>query len=100
VEESHRIVVSQVDGPVLSSLLSVPGVRSLRVTPLDKITYQLDVAVERESPAVPMIIRNIVEEGGQIWSSTRRKLSLEEIFTYAVNGKEGIERITQGLSWE
>lgn len=84
-EDVHRIVVSRVNGSVLDQVKYVPGVLSVRAEPLEDATQVLELDVERDSSALPQVIRMLVDGGGDIWSSTRRELTLEEIFNMALS---------------
>lgn len=87
-EDVHRVVVSGLNGGMLDRVKQVAGVVSVRAEHLENSTQLLELGVETDSPAVPEVIRALVEGGGQVWSSTRRELSLEEIFKLAL-GEDG-----------
>jgi ABC-type multidrug transport system ATPase subunit len=85
VEDVHVLAVTAVDELALASLSGVPGLHSLKVTPAEGLSaYRLEAAVQRGSAAVPTIIRRIVQEGGDVWSSTPQELSLEGMFAIAM----------------
>ncbi|MGH7861712.1 MAG: hypothetical protein ACREOS_05665, partial [Candidatus Dormibacteraceae bacterium] len=84
-EDVHRLRVSQVERAALAALSVVTGVRSLAVTAGDApSTHDLELVVERGSAAVPTVIRAIVQQGGLVWSSIPQELSLEHMFTLAM----------------
>jgi ABC-2 type transport system ATP-binding protein len=84
-DESHLIVVSHIERCRLERLRLVPGVESLDVTGAEDGTLRVEVAVARSTPTLPLLIRRIAEEGGEIWSSTPRALSLDEMFRIAIH---------------
>jgi ABC-2 type transport system ATP-binding protein len=85
-EEAHELVVDGVGWHVLDCLRDVPGVRSVRLERLVSGRVFADLRAQRGSRAVPDAIRAIVDAGGDVWSSTPRELSLEEMFAIAVRG--------------
>jgi ABC-2 type transport system ATP-binding protein len=92
-EDVHRIVVAGLNGNILEQVKQVAGVLSVRTEHLEDSTQVLELSVEPDSAALPHVIRALVESGGDIWSSTRRELSLEEIFHMAL--KADVEGVAQ-----
>ncbi len=93
--EVYQITVGGLTYAWLEALRSVAGVDSLKVIPLGGDQYRLEVGIRRDAPAIPAVIRRIVEEGGDVWSCGRRELSLEEMFEIVVEksrnrGAEGV----------
>jgi ABC-2 type transport system ATP-binding protein len=84
-EEAHELVVSDIDASTLRVLGSLPGVHSLHIEQLGGRGHRLDIKAQRGSHAVPMLVRQVVLEGGSVWSSTPREISLEEMFALALN---------------
>jgi len=82
--ELHQIVVGGLTYAAIEGLRMVSGVDSLKAIPLDGDRYRLELATERDAPAVPTIVRKIVESGGDVWSCGKRELTLEEMFTTIV----------------
>jgi ABC-2 type transport system ATP-binding protein len=86
VEQVHKISVSGIAPERLQHLATFPGVLSFNVTPASRGRYEIDLGASRESLVVPQAIRRIVDEGGHVWSSTPRELSLEELFHVVIGG--------------
>lgn len=93
-EDIHQVVVSGLNGGVLERVQRVPGVRSVKTEHKENSRQHLEIGIEQDSPALPQVIRTLVEGGGDIWSSTQRELSLEEIFNIALSadGRESTQR--------
>ena len=88
LDEVPHIVVSGMRWSNFDFLRDV--VQSVDVLPLETGEQQLELRTTPGSAAVPVIVRRIVEEGGDVWSCTRKQLSMEEIFAMAVErGKDG-----------
>ncbi len=94
-DEAYQIVVGGLTYASIEALRTVPGVDSLKVIPAEGGRYRLEVNVRSGVSAVPVIIRRIVEDGGDVWSCSRRKLTLEEMFAIVVkNSRRDSERET------
>lgn len=88
-EDIYVLTVSRVDAMTLQALRGVPGVRSLQITDDNEGRYRLELGVERDSAAVPLVIRHVVEIGGYVWSSIYQELSLEQMFSMTMSsGKQ------------
>jgi ABC-2 type transport system ATP-binding protein len=86
-DERHVLKVSHVDYHRLRTLHSIPGVISVEpMAPCDAAIIEVSVVVERQSAAIPAVIRQLVDWGGDVWSISAQELSLEEMFAIAVNG--------------
>ncbi|MBI5284214.1 MAG: hypothetical protein HY874_03885, partial [Chloroflexi bacterium] len=83
-DEAHQIVAGGLTYAAIEALRAVPAVDSLKAIPLEGDRYQLEVRTQRDAAAVPAIVRQIVEKGGDVWSCGRRELTLEEMFTIIV----------------
>jgi ABC-2 type transport system ATP-binding protein len=81
-DEVHQVIVSGLTCPDYDFLRDV--VDSLEVVPLESGQQQLELRTAPGGPAVPVVVRRIVEAGGDIWSCSRKQLSMEEIFAMAV----------------
>lgn len=95
-DEAHQLVVGQLTYAAIAELQHVPGVDSLKVSPMDGDRYKVDVCVQRQSATVPAIVRRIVDQGGEVWACGRRELSLEEMFTMVIeksNSDDGRKRV-------
>ncbi len=86
VEEMHVIAVSGIEREKLLALSAIPAIRSLTVSASEDETYKVCLGTARGSSAVPQAIRHIVADGGYVWSSKPRELSLEEVFHLAIRG--------------
>ena len=51
----------------------------------------LSLTVQRDLPVIPAIVRAIVGDGGDVWSSTPIELTLDEMFSIVVE-KSRVER--------
>jgi ABC-2 type transport system ATP-binding protein len=80
-DERHQITVGGLTYAALESLRTVPGVDALKLSPADGDRYRIEITVQRDVPAVPGVVRRIVEQGGEVWSCGQRELTLEEMFT-------------------
>ncbi len=86
VEEMHVIAVSGIEKDNLLALSAIPSIQSLTVSASDDETYKVCLGTARGSSAVPQAIQHIVADGGYVWSSKPRELSLEEVFHLAIRG--------------
>ncbi len=84
IDEVHQIVAGNLTYAAIESLRAVPDIDSLKAIPLDGDRYRLEVATQRDATAVPTIVRQIVENGGDVWSCGKRELTLDEMFTIIV----------------
>ena len=84
VEQMHSMSVSGIDPERLRRAATLPEVISLDLRPAPDGRYEIDLGVSRESTVVPEVIARIVGEGGRIWFSRPRDLSLEELFHTAI----------------
>ncbi len=87
-EDAHVLVVSQIDRLTLETLSHLNGVHSVSITPLQPATYRLEVTSERGAAAIPSIIREVVRQGGNVWSSVPQELTLEEMFAIAARERD------------
>jgi len=86
VEELHNISVSGIDREKLQRLATLPAVLSISVRSGPRERYEVSLGATRDSSVVPQVISRLVAEGGHIWSSSPRELSLEELFHLAIDG--------------
>jgi len=97
VEQVHSISVSGIEPEKLQRLAALPAVLSLSVRPAARERYEVSLGATRDSSVVPQVISRLVAEGGHVWSSKPRELSLEELFHLTIdsnvderaNGSEG-----------
>lgn len=82
LDEIHHVVVSGLQRSSFGFLRDL--VSSIEVVALDSGQHQLELRTAPGGPAVPVVVRRIVEEGGDIWSCSRKQLSMDEIFAMAV----------------
>ncbi len=87
-EEVHELTVSGLSPHALAGLGRTCGVRSIEVAPGPEGRYMARLSVEHGSEAVPLMVRRVVECGGNVWSCTRRELSLDEMFTLMARAVE------------
>ena len=86
VEQVHNISVSGIEPEKLQRLATLPAVLSLSVRPAAGERYEVSLGATRDSSVVPQIISRLVAEGGHVWSSKPRELSLEELFHLTIDG--------------
>ncbi len=90
-DELYQIVIGGLTYAAIESLRAVPGVDSLKAVLISGDQYRLELALKRDTAAVPAIVRSIVESGGDVWSCGKRELTLEEMFTMIVARSRGVE---------
>jgi ABC-2 type transport system ATP-binding protein len=83
-EEKHQIVVGRICDSSIGALRQMPGVDALNVIPLENEQFRLDLTVQRDVPAIPNLVRRVVEMGGEVWSSEPQELTLDEMFAIVV----------------
>ena len=82
VDEVHHLVVSGMRCSNFEFLRDVGC--PLEVIPLDTGQQQLELRTAPGGPEVPVVVRRIVEAGGDVWSCSRKQLSMDEVFAMAV----------------
>ena len=82
-DERYVLSVSGVGEPALHAVAATYGVQEVRVRASEPDRWELEVAVRRQSAAIPAVIRQLVGASAQIWSCTRIELSLDEMFRLA-----------------
>ena len=83
-EESHQLVVGKLTYNAIDELQKVPGVDSVKISPLGDDRHRLELRVLRDSATIPAVVREIVLQGGEVWSCGQRELSLDEMFSLVV----------------
>jgi ABC-2 type transport system ATP-binding protein len=83
-DQVHQIVVGGLPFEAFEPLQHLPGVDDFKIIPEGENDYRLEVNVKVGEPAIPLIIRRIVEMGGDVWSCGRRPLTVEEMFAIVV----------------
>lgn len=86
VEQVHNISVSGIEPEKLQRLAALPSVLSLSVRAAAGERYEVSLGATRDSPVVPQVISRLVAEGGHVWSSKPRELSLDELFHLTIDG--------------
>lgn len=82
--DRHRLSLSHVDHQGLVALQGVPGVLWARGVPQEDGRWSVEIAVGRETDAIPRCIRQLVADGAKVWSCAAEELSLDDIFRLAV----------------
>lgn len=82
VDEVHHVVVSGLQCSGFEFLRNL--VSSLEIVPLETGYQQLELRTTPGVPTVPVVVRRIVEEGGDVWSCSQKQLSMDEIFAMVV----------------
>lgn len=85
-DQVHTLLVSNIARDRLVGLSTIPSVCSVTVEPAGDGMFDLQLGVDLASSAVPEAIRRITQDGGSVWSSTPRELSLDEIFRLVIGG--------------
>lgn len=83
-EEMYDITLGRFSEALLDAVRRIEGIHSANATHLYDDVYRVELSVDSEAAAVPDIIRQIVGEGGDIWSCGRRNLTLDEMFRLVV----------------
>jgi ABC-2 type transport system ATP-binding protein len=84
-----EIVVGGISDALIGALHGAPGVGSLKVAPLGDKRHSLQFDLSSNGATVPMLVRRIVETGGEVWSCKPRELTMEEMFTMIVARSDG-----------
>lgn len=90
-DEVHHIVVGGLPRSDFSFLRDL--VIALDVVELETGHLQIEMRTAHGGSPVPRAVRRIVEEGGDVWSCSRKQLSMDEIFAMAVErGRQAAEQ--------
>lgn len=82
--ELHQLIITELDPASVESLRALPGLKSLNAVQLDGGRHRLDVVVQPDTAAVPSLVREIVAQGGAVWSCSQRELTLDDMFKIVV----------------
>jgi ABC-2 type transport system ATP-binding protein len=83
-DEKHQIVVSGMSGAALEGLRAIPGLDAMNIIRDEETNIRLDLTVKRDLAVIPAVVRAIVDQGGDVWSSAPVELTLEEMFSIVV----------------
>lgn len=83
-EEKHELVAGGISPAAVERLRTLPGVDAVNATAAGDGRVRLALTVQRDMPAIPAVVRTIVDQGGDVWSSTPVELTLEEMFSIVV----------------
>ncbi|MDO8614713.1 MAG: ABC transporter ATP-binding protein [Dehalococcoidia bacterium] len=88
-----EMVVGGLTNASIEALRAAPGVDALDVVPLDGKRYRLDLNLSSNGDTVPMMVRRVVETGGEVWSCGPRELTMDQMFAIIVgNSHKDAER--------
>ncbi len=83
-DEVHHLVVSGLPHGFIDRLRTLPGIDSLTATAVGGGQQRLELSTGRDGAIIPDIVRRVVEAGGDVWSCSREKLTLDEMFRIIV----------------
>ncbi len=79
-DDVYELVTTNFAGDYLNDLRSIDGVDVVTMERTEAGRQLITLTVRREAPVVPELIRFVVGTGADVWSCSRRELSVEEMF--------------------
>jgi ABC-type multidrug transport system ATPase subunit len=82
-KEQYVLNISEFKEVHLDILHSIPEVEDVSIQPSQDGTIEVTLSVQRGSKAIPEIVRHLGTTSVNVWSCSKKELSLEEMFRLA-----------------